>query len=448
MKSLSGLFAALCLGLSGCITLPREDGPPAAPADALIDGFPSSIRTVGLDRQYMTDIPTRVKSLKGASDGKMDFLALSGGGAGGSFGAGVLLGLTKSGNRPQFEVVTGVSTGALIAPFAFLGEEWDGQLAEAFSTDAAAGLLVSRGFQLLFKPSFFMGEPLEGMVEKFVTPELIDAVAQEAEKGRILMVATTNLDLQQTVYWNLGEIAKARNEKARRLFSRVLVASASVPGVFPPVMIPVEADGKHYEEMHVDGGATLPFFLGPELWALSNDPMHLINNANIYIVMNGQLQAPSSSTPVNTVQIIARAFESMLIFSGRTALSEYAVLSTQRNMNFHASFIPTDLAFAGPLEFDTEERQRLFTYAQACARQDKIWFTSETLPFAFENSRVRTEDLKKNFGVPKFCPTEIEKKEKEKAAEKEAAIEAEKLAAEQLAKEQQALTEDALAKTN
>ncbi len=415
------LLALALLCLPGCVTLPREDGPPAAPANAKVAGFSNAIRIVGIDPEASQDIEARVAAMRNARDGSLDFLALSGGGAGGSYGAGVIYGMSAVGERPVFEVVTGVSTGALIAPFAFLGPDWDDELKTAFATEAASNVMESRGVGILFNPSFFKGAPLHSLVDSFVTTELINAVADEADKGRILMVATTDLDTQQPVYWNLGEIAKRRDLRARNLFRDVLVASASVPGVFPPVMMPVEYKGQVFEEMHVDGGATVPFFLGPELWSLSTRSDTALKNANIYIVVNGQVQSPSRSTPVNTVQIVARSFETMLIYASRIAIGEYAALSTKHEMNMRVAFIPTDLAFAGPLDFNADERAKLFEYAWSCASQNSIFFSEESLTDALRNSDVSYDELKENGGLPGRCPTEPRKPDSEDAVELEGA---------------------------
>ena len=187
-----------------------------------------------------------VARARGASDKPISVLALSGGGADGAYGAGVLVGLDpSSGTRPEFQVVTGVSTGALIAPFAFLGPDWDGKLEEAFTGPAAGALLSPRGFgALLFGPSVYRGRPLERLVGHYVDDALLQAVARENARGRKLLVATTDLDRQETVIWNMGEIAASGGPQARRLFRDVLVASASVPGVFPPKLIEVRDGGR------------------------------------------------------------------------------------------------------------------------------------------------------------------------------------------------------------
>lgn len=407
-------LALICLPwLSACITQPRIEGPPPAPFDATVEGFTADIRIVGFDEQAADRTADALSRLRTASDGSMDFLALSGGGAAGSFGAGVLVGMSLQGERPQFEVVTGVSTGALIAPFAFLGEDWDDELTEAFASESASNLLESRGLGIFFLPSFFKPAPLRELVDQYVTDDLIAAIADETEKGRVLLVATTNLDRQLTTYWDLGKIARQRNDEARELFRDVLIASASVPGVFPPVMFEVEADGREYQEMHVDGAATVPFFLGPELMALWSNPGDMLEQSNLYIIVNGQLQTPSSSTPINTIQIVSKSFDTMLMFSARLALGEYAAVALQNGMNLNVAYIPPDLAFGGSLNFEQDERKRLFNFARSCARQNHIWFTQNTLIDSFVNARIRSEDLKEGFGVPKFCPTQLFEKQED-----------------------------------
>ena len=164
-------------------------------------------------------------------------LAISGGGAKGAYGAGVLYGLTQAGARPRFTIVTGVSTGALMAPYAFLGAGWDAELKHAWTDGGASTLLRSRGPRALVADSVFSGRPLRKLVNTYVTERMIKAVAAEHARGRRLLVATTNLDSEQLIIWDMGAIASHGGPEARRLFSAVLVASASIPGVFPPTNI-------------------------------------------------------------------------------------------------------------------------------------------------------------------------------------------------------------------
>jgi outer membrane scaffolding protein for murein synthesis (MipA/OmpV family) len=199
----------------------------------------------------------RVRALHGGET--LNILAMSAGGADGAFGAGALVGLTRSGSRPQFAIVTGVSAGALIAPYAFLGPAWDSQLVEIYTTGRAEHLLQPRGLGALFG-SVNRGRPLKELVDRYTTDALIQAVAREAAAGRLLLIVTTDVETGEPVVWDLGSIAMNGGANARTLFRDVLVASASVPGKLPPVIIRVHEQNTMTEEAHVDGIVSVPFF--------------------------------------------------------------------------------------------------------------------------------------------------------------------------------------------
>lgn len=369
------VFGLAAAALCGCVTLAREDAPPpAAPRDAAPPGFANDIRIVGADPKALAGTHRAITRMKAAArDGSADVLALSGGGAGGAFGAGALIGWTETGRRPTFEAVTGVSTGALIAPFAFLGKDWDGELKQAFTGDDLTALLTSRNLDVLFRPGIFRGEPLFQKVDGFVTPKLIEAVAKESANGRLLLVATTNLDLQQTVLWDMGAIARRGGERARTLFRDVLIASASIPGVFPPVMIDVQAGGSHYQEMHVDGGATVPFFVEPELWALWSGQTEDLRGVNLYVLVNGQIEANPRATPVNTLPIFERAFDTMLMVTTRDAVIDTASFAEKFGVNYRFTHVPASYPYAGPLAFGKKDMASLFAFGERCAREGELW---------------------------------------------------------------------------
>src|SRR5689334_14280174 len=199
--------------VTGCAAIHREQAPETALDTTTPVGFQSVVRYAN---SYSNGDPRVIGSRFSeifqrhratSLDGPLNILALSGGGAGGAFGAGALVGLTQRGGRPQFDIVTGVSAGALIAPFAFLGSAWDAQLANAFSGARTEHLLDSRGIGPLLRPGIYGSESLVDLVDDFVTDELILAVAQQAEQGRLLLVATTDLDKEETVIWDMGRIA-------------------------------------------------------------------------------------------------------------------------------------------------------------------------------------------------------------------------------------------------
>ncbi|MFM9863427.1 MAG: patatin-like phospholipase family protein [Micropepsaceae bacterium] len=365
------------LALAGCVTLPRSDHPIEGSASAAPDGFPSNVRTLGITWRFDAPPAEIVRRLRASSnDGSLDMLALSGGGASGAFGAGALVGLTRRNARPQFEIVTGVSAGALIAPFAFLGPQWDGQLSEAFRGEHTSNLMQSLGIDALFSAALFAGEPLRDLVDRFVSDELIAEVALETAKGRLLLVATTDLDKKETVVWNMGAIAATGGEQARKLFRDVLVASASVPGIFPPVMIKVRDEtGATYEEMHVDGGTTVPFFIAPEA-ALVTDNQPGTRDANVFLIINSELSSAPSSTPVKTLPIVARGFSAGLTHMSRTALAVSSTLAKRAEAAFHYAAIPANDGFASFLEFDQAKMRALFDYGEACAANGRLWLTS------------------------------------------------------------------------
>jgi len=187
------------------------------------------------------------------------FLAVSGGGDNGAFGAGLINGWTTTGTRPQFRMVTGVSTGALIAPLAFLGPTYDPALHEIYTTMSPGRVFVRRRLTAaLFDDAMADSSPLAGTVAHYADQRLFDAIADEYGKSRLLMIGTTDLDAQHPVIWNIGAIAASRHPKSLDLFRKILLASASIPGAFQPVLIDVEIDGRHFQEMHVDGGAIAP----------------------------------------------------------------------------------------------------------------------------------------------------------------------------------------------
>ncbi|MGA3159498.1 MAG: patatin-like phospholipase family protein, partial [Steroidobacteraceae bacterium] len=255
---------------------------------AVVQGFPSDIRRVGEDRQvFERRAPHLIALARQAAGGQaLNVLALSGGGAGGAFGAGALVGWSRRGTRPDFQIVTGVSAGALIAPLAFLGQDWDPQLAEAFSGSQTEHLMHRRLLGGLLGASVYDGKPLAKLVDHYVTDELLRAVAQRSREGRLLLVATTNLDSEEPVIWNLGLIAEQGGPVARRLFRDVLIASSSVPGIFPPVMISVQQGGRSFQEMHVDGSAINSLFFIPDVAAILPNPIESLHGGHLYVLVN------------------------------------------------------------------------------------------------------------------------------------------------------------------
>ena len=370
---LVGLVAAL--SLAGCFSAPRKEAPPKMFGTAVPVGFSADVRYVGADRQYFVahkeETQARIRNAMG--DGPLNALALSGGGAGGSFGAGALVGLSHAGKRPQFALVTGVSTGALLAPFAFLGPAWDKELTEAFGADSAEHLLRSRSIGILFGPGIYQGKPLQELVARFATDAMLEAIAREHQKGRMLLVATTDLDKEETVIWDMGAIAAHGGSSARELFCKVLVASASIPGLFPPVVIHVEDGGKSYDEMHVDGGTTVPFFLGSELVHVMPLEFEKLKGANLYVIVNGQFTTVPKTTPVKTTAVLRRSFSAALTRMSRTSLELSAAFAQRYDMQFLFVQIPDDYPYQGPLKFQPSATRALFRFGEQCGERGLLW---------------------------------------------------------------------------
>src|SRR5688500_17411073 len=229
----------------------------------------------------------------------VSFLAISGGGDNGAFGAGLLNGWTAAGTRPEFKAVTGVSTGALIAPFAFLGPKYDHVLEAVYTTTSQRDIFKKRGIiKGLFGDAMADTAPLMRLVGRYADQSLLDAIAAEYAKGRLLLVGTANLDSLEPVIWNMTAIAPSRDPRALELFRKILVASASIPGAFPPVMIDVEAGGVRHQEMHVDGGTMAQVFLYPP--SLRIGDLGAARTRTLYIIRNARLDPDWASVERRT----------------------------------------------------------------------------------------------------------------------------------------------------
>lgn len=270
-------------------------------------------------------------------------LALSGGGSGGAFGAGVLVGWTQSRSRPKFSLVSGVSTGALIAPFAFLGSDYDATLTELFTGGAASDLSKRRPLlELLGANSILDPEPFRRLIAKYATRELLAAIANEHRRGRRLVVVTTNLDAQRAVVWNMGAIAARGTAQSLALFREVLLASASIPALYPPVLIQAQANGRSFAEMHVDGGASMQFFAAPEalIVATSNLNSLKLANAKLYVIANNLLDPEFEFVDSSLLSIAFRSYSTFVKTHARNSLNATYAFTQRVGMEFYIAAIP------------------------------------------------------------------------------------------------------------
>ena len=363
-------------------------------------GFPGAIRISEDSRgAFEARAPKILGEIReAAGGGPVNILALSGGGVGAAFGAGALVGWTRSGTRPDFQVVTGVSAGALIAPFAFLGPDWDDRLADIFSGTRTQHLMQVHWLGALFGASVYRGKPLFKLVDRYVTADLLRAVAAQAAKGRRLMIATTDLDKEQTVIWNLGVIAAQGGESARRLFRDVIIASCSIPGLYPPVLIRVTQSGKLHDEMHVDGGTTSALFIAPELANLIPLDSNLLQGGRAYVIVNGPLGAPSHTTPLRTVPILERSLIATLHAGSLEAVELALSLAQRGGMQLWITDIPNDYPYIGPLDVEPVRMKALYEFGVRCGQQQQLWATALELLDRVERARLATAP------APTECP--------------------------------------------
>jgi hypothetical protein len=368
--SICGMLASAML--AGCGTIARDAYVPTRPTPRDFAAL-QDVQIQANDGPRIKALADQVAHRLSDPAAKNAILALSGGGANGAYGAGLIVGWTETGRRPQFDVVTGVSTGALAAPFAFLGPAWDDKLKSAYVGGKAQNLLGWGRLATLVAPSLFSSSALMALIDEDVTSDLLRAIAREHAKGRRLLVATTNLDTQETVIWDMGAIATRGDADAKKLFREVLLASASIPGVFPPVLIPGTApDGKPTDEMHVDGGVTTPFLGAPEGLLLWTNPKPRRERGAFYVVVNGQVSPAYAVTPGSLRSILSRSYDTMSKASLRTTITANAAFAQRNGMDFLVAAIPNSVN-ASSLDFKPEAMRALFELGRQDAASGKAW---------------------------------------------------------------------------
>ncbi|MDE0852907.1 MAG: patatin-like phospholipase family protein [Nevskia sp.] len=358
-----------------CSSMPRLSAPPPESVGARPVGFDRDTRLeYGSAETFQSRSAALFMRMREASpDGHINILALSGGGAGGAFGAGTLVGWTQSGQRPVFQLVTGVSVGALIAPYAFLGSDLDPELTAMFSGDASRDLLQRDLINGLFGTSLYRGDRLRALVEEHVTPQMMEAIANEYARGRLLLIETTDLDTGEPVIWNMGAIAARGGERARSLFCKVLIASASIPSVFPPVLIQVEQNGKIYDEMHVDGATSAQLFLAPQIAVMAQQGALPATDVTVYTLVNTQLGRVAKTQTGKTLNVLSVGFDISLTQGTRAALALAYSFAQSHGMRFEVTSIPVAYPQQGPLDFDPDRMHQLFNYAARCAQAGATW---------------------------------------------------------------------------
>jgi predicted acylesterase/phospholipase RssA len=298
------------------------------------------------------------------------WLAMSGGGSDGAYAAGLLTGLTQTGNRPEFAVVSGASIGALIAPFAFLGSRYDDELHQLFTTITAGDIFEDHPTRQSLMDSW----PLKRTIEQHATAKLLADIATEYRRGRRLLTVTTNLDSGRRVIWNMGAIAARGDDAALQLFRSVLLASASIPGIFPPVLIDVEANGKKFQELHNDGTITAPFFVAPESVLAGNGTVHL-PTSQIYVIANAKLTPQFDVTMMQTATVLGRSISVALQSALRAELLLTLSAAQKQGITVSVAQIGPDFEHASRGAFDPDYMQALYAFAVEQAKKGNAFET-------------------------------------------------------------------------
>lgn len=374
------VLAAAQLGISGCST---PDRLPAVPSASALRAGPSLGPVRFLVSRESASLAVEARSAlekerawlasKGATGDLPPayFLAVSGGGDNGAYGAGFLNGWTASGSRPEFKVVTGISTGALIAPFAFVGPKYDYVLKRVYTSTSQKDIFKKRGLKaILFGDAMADTRPLAHVIESHVTREFLNEIAAEYAKGRLLLVGTTNLDSLEPVIWNMTAIAASPDPRAPSLFRNILLASASIPGAFPPVMLDVNLDGARYQEMHVDGGTIAQVFLYPPSISAAGA---VKRDRVAYIIRNARLDPDWASTQRRTMTIAMRAIDSLTRTQGIGDLYRIYSITQRDGVDFNLTFIPPTFTVPHTEQFGTDYMRALYDVGFESAKAGHRW---------------------------------------------------------------------------
>ena len=308
-----------------------------------------------------------------------DYLAISGGGGDGAFGAGLLCGWYDAGSLPKFKLVTGVSTGSMIAPFAFLGGPYIEQLRQIYTTISDKDVHTLRAlnglYGVVFADALSDTKPLYLLISRYVTEQMLSDIATEYRKGRLLLVATASLDQQRPVLWNIGAIAASGNPEALELVRKLILASAAIPGAFPPVMIDVEANGQHFQEMNVDAGVVAQAFLYPAYLGIEVDfrSRRFERERHAYIIRNSRLDPNWASVNREFLTITQRSIDTMIHYMGYNDLLRLYQTAQRDNMDYNLAYIDAEFSMTKKEPFDPDYMKALFTYSFNEGRRGYGW---------------------------------------------------------------------------
>jgi len=379
----SWVTVALLLTLTGCASTPeRQPLPPEYTLKAVIPGIPDARfwgdewPTFAAEMFETFTVADFQREFDAVYDRPHNYLAISGGGANGAFGAGLLVGWTATGERPEFSMVTGVSTGALTAPFAFLGPDYDAEMKEVYTSTTTHDIARKRNvLDAAFGDSMTDTAPLKRLIAKYIDAEMIEAIAREHKRGRRLFVGTVNLDAARSVIWNIGAIAASDYPQKAELIRELLRASAAIPVAFPPVFISVEAEGKRYDEMHVDGGTGSQVFVYPAAadWRLVTEKLKVHGKPQVYVIRNSFLDPDYQGMKRNVLPIASRTIDSLIRTQGVGDLYQIYALCRRDGNDFNLAYIPSDFTEEPTEGFDPVYMKKLLDRGYQMALEGYPW---------------------------------------------------------------------------
>jgi hypothetical protein len=365
-------FFSACSGKTTTYSAPNHDHY----SKASVVGYKKNIRNWG-DKisQNVYKNAERLRSNK-ALRKRVDILALSSGSQDGAYGAGFLNGWSERGDRPEFFMVTGVSTGALIAPFAFLGSKYDPVIKDLFTQTSKENIISSTPFEALFGGSSFNDNgPLRIRLKEVVNDELIAAIAKEGKKGRVLQIGTTNLNAQRPVVWNITNIAQSGRNDAAKLVLDIMLASSSIPGEFPPSLIDVVIDGKRYQEMHVDGGVTRQIFVYPHDLDIPKleKQLNIHPKKTFWLISNTKIDPEYSKTTLSLKDITVRSISTLIKYQGLCELYNITSLAKRDGFDVHITNISSDFDTPSKDTYDREYMRALYKVGYERGRSGLGW---------------------------------------------------------------------------
>ncbi|MCT4553048.1 MAG: patatin-like phospholipase family protein [Alphaproteobacteria bacterium] len=357
------LYPFFVLFFSGCSSLPiYKPVPKLEQNKVLVKNYHSSIRQNGETSTYFDD--KTCLDFPEENNEEISYLAISGGSDKGAYAAGFLNGWSDAGGRPEFDIVTGVSTGALIAPFAFLGKDYDSTLKKMYTTMKEENIFVSGFVDVLDGLTGGMAvadtSPLREQLEFYITEEIVEKIAVEHRNGRRLYMSSTNLDSQKPIIWNIGEIANSGREDSIDLIHNIMLASSAIPGVFPPVFFDVEYNGNNYKEVHVDGSVVSNVLFPPDVFEKKCG-----YDRKMYIIRNSKLHSEYEVVKPSMFNIFSRSIASVVKYQAYGDLYRMYVVLDNNDIDYNLTYIPDD--------FDHERENPVFDIEYMRALYDRAY---------------------------------------------------------------------------